>query len=283
VRYGVFQEGGKLLAGFHLYSERTLGVKVLRNPPFTPQCGPFFRTTATNPVSALEANRVVLAAVADFLDSQRLAVVTISLNPYILDTLPFIWRDFKVVPRYTYILDLAVPLNELSRGMSPARRNDVSKATRDGLTACRTDDLREVRDLVLQSLARQGAQVALRHLDAILFRFSNPNNSYAFTTYCDGAAVASCFIVHDRSRAYYLLGGYNEKLGHHGAGSLALFAAIRHSKEIGLQSFDFEGSMIPAIERYFRGFGGLLTPYATVNKAWLPLEMGLKLARRRLF
>lgn len=61
------------------------------------------------------------------------------------------------------------------------------------------------------------------------------------------------------------------------AGASTVFEAIQHSQEIGLKAFDFEGAVISAIERYFRGFGGTLTPYFTVNKAWLPLEMALKM------
>ena len=62
------------------------------------------------------------------------------------------------------------------------------------------------------------------------------------------------------------------QLAHHGA-----------AKDRGLAIFDFEGSVILPIERYFRGFGGTLTPIISVHKAWLPLEMGLKLVRRSLF
>ena len=54
-------------------------------------------------------------------------------------------------------------------------------------------------------------------------------------------------------------------------------AAILKAKEMGLQVFDFEGSIVPPIERYFRGFGGKLTPIFSVHKAWLPIEIGLKM------
>ena len=54
------------------------------------------------------------------------------------------------------------------------------------------------------------------------------------------------------------------------AGAACMQAAISKAKELGLKLFDFEGSTIPAIERYFRGFGGELVQYLTVNRAWLP-------------
>jgi hypothetical protein len=282
-RYGVFQKNGDLIAGFHLYKIRMLGMTVLRNPPFTPHCGPFFKINAKNQVAILEAKRDILEAIADFLDNGSHAIVSVSLVPTIQDAVPFIWRKFKVVPGYTYILDLAVSLDELKRRMSPVRRNDISKAVRDGLVVRQIADPAVVRDLVMETFSRQRVSSCSQYLNEILFHFSNESNSYTFMTYRGDTAIACCFIVHDSKTAYYLLGGYRDDEKHHGAGALALLEAIKHAKELGLAAFDFEGSMIPAIEKYFRGFGGRLTPYFTVNKAWLPLEMALKFVKRHMF
>jgi hypothetical protein len=120
-------------------------------------------------------------------------------------------------------------------------------------------------------------------LEAILFRYAQPSNSYAFSTCRQGKPIATCFIVHDEQTAYYLLGGYDAQDRHHGAGALAVVEAIKFAQDLGLKTFDFEGSVMPAIERYFRGFGGLFTSYYTVNRAWLPVEMLLKLGHRGLF
>jgi hypothetical protein len=53
---------------------------------------------------------------------------------------------------------------------------------------------------------------------------------------------------------------------------------------LGIKYFDFEGSMLPQIEIFFRGFGGQLVPYYNrINKAKLPLEILLKFYKRELF
>jgi hypothetical protein len=51
----------------------------------------------------------------------------------------------------------------------------------------------------------------------------------------------------------------------------------------GCKVFDFEGSTIPRVEPFIRGFGGTLTPYYSAAKAWLPLECVLKLRHRGYF
>ena len=62
--------------------------------------------------------------------------------------------------------------------------------------------------------------------------------------------------------SYYILGGYDVDERHHGASAIAMWEAIKFTKEeLGLNQFDFEGSMVQQIERFFRKYGGKLTPY----------------------
>lgn len=283
VRHGMFTEAGELVAGFCLQKRHMLGMSVLRMPPFTPQCGPFHRIQARNPVAVLESRRKILEAMAAFLDQRSHVLVALSLELAVQDMLPFYWRKFKVSPRYTYRIDLSVPMETIKDNMDSKRRSNISKAVRDGLTVRPVTDMAIVRDLVLATFDRQNMRIHRVGIDRILFQFAQPSNSYAYATYREETPIACTFMVYDRTTAYYLLGGYRKEEQHPGAGPLAILAAIEHAKTQGLQTFDFEGSMVPAIEKYFRGFGGQLTPYFTVNKAWLPVEMLLQCVKRELF
>ena len=280
---GLFDEGGTLVGGTSIYQERRMGLRIWRRAPFTPTCGPFLEPKARNPVAVVEERRAALECLADHLSRESPALCMLPLDRRIQDALPFFWRGFKVVPNYTYLLDLAPAPEELLKNMSPERRKNIGKTGRDGLVVRAETDLRVVRELVLGTFRRQEKSVDEPCLDAVLFRYARPSNSFAFVTCREGKPIAACFVVHDGRTAYYLLGGYHAEEKHHGAGAAALFAAIRQAKELGLSTFDFEGSMIPAIERYFRGFGGRPTPYFTVNKAWLPVEFALKLWKRNVF
>lgn len=282
-RFGIHDAGGALRGGFCVFREQRLRLTVFRNPPLTPCIGPFFEPRARHPVAQLEERRDVLTALAEFLEHLRPAIVSVSLARWVSDGLPFYWRNYKVVPQYTYLLPLDQTEEALLAAMSVGRRNDIQKAIRDGLNAERTDDYSTIADMVETTFARQGKEVKRESMKSILFSFARPDNSYAFTVWSNGAPVAGVFVIHDSRTAYYLLGGYGSESNHHGAGALAVFAAIRHARELGLHTFDFEGSVIPPIEKYFRGFGGKLSPYYRVNKAWLPLEMALKFTRRELF
>lgn len=280
---GIFDNGGTLVGGLSLYHERRYGLRIIRRAPFTPTCGPFLEVGARNPVAVLEARRSVLECLTEYLESVGPAVCMLSLDRGVTDILPFFWHGWKCIPGYTYVIDLRMSVDQLIKNMSSDRRKNLSKATRDELDVRLTTEMNIVQDLVVATFERQGKQLNRTYLGAVLFKYANQSNSFAFTAYRGNEPIATCFVVHDAQTAYYLLGGYRNDNRHHGAGASAMFAAIQHAKEIGLTKFDFEGSMIPAIERYLRGFGGQLTTYFTVNKAWFPIEILLKGIKRNIF
>jgi len=281
--YGIYDKGNNLIGGFSTYKEKKFSFKIYRNPPFTPCAGPFLEIKAKNPVAVMDICKKVLSLMAEFMESLSYSIISISLNKNIVDTQPFIWRKFKVIPGYTYILDLSKSIEDIRKEMSVGRRNDMKKALKDELIAEKVNDFKIVKSLVLKTFSRQEKKLNKYYLNKILFRFANDNNSFAFVTFKDDKAIAASFCVYDKDTAYYLLGGYDYESRHHGAGALAVWEAIKYAKELGLKYFDFEGSMVPEIERYFRGFGGELTPYYRINKAKLPLEILLKFFKRELF
>jgi len=281
--YGIYDKGDNLIGGFHLYKQKKFGLTIYRNPPFTPTIGLFLQIKAKNPVVIMNKWKEVLSSMADFFEKLPYSVISVSLNKNIVDTQPFIWRKFKVIPGYTYIIDLEKSTENIRKNMSVVRRNDINKALRDGLIAKYNDNLEIVKSLVLKTFLRQNKKVNKYHLDKVLFEFAKKNNSFSFVSFQNNKFIAIVFCIYDKSTAYYLLGGYDSKNSHHGAGALAMWEAIKFAKKLGIKYFDFEGSMVPQIEKYFRGFGGKLTPYYRINKAKLPLEILLKFYKRELF
>ncbi|MDQ7786439.1 MAG: GNAT family N-acetyltransferase [Thermodesulfovibrionales bacterium] len=282
-RYGIFSDGGEMIGGFIIYRERMFGLSVYRDPPYTPMIGPFLRVDASNPVAIMSRWKDAVDAMANLIERLPYSIVSLSLNTVLVDTQPFIWKKFKVTPVYTYILDLTMPLDELLKRMSNERRKNIQKATKDGLSVKEVTNYEDIASLVLKTFARQNQQINTEYMRKILFTFANRNNSYAFVTLKENLPVACSFVIHDDTTAYYLLGGYDNELKHHGAGALSMWEAIKQAKQLGLQRFDFEGSMLPHIERYFRGFGGTLKPYFRINKARILYEIVLKFIRRELF
>ena len=282
-RLGIYDAGGNLRGGFCVWEERRFGLCVLRNPPYTPMIGPFYEPRASNPAARTDEQRAVVEALADYLTPAHAAVASLGLSLGITDILPFYWHGWKVVPHYTYRIDLAQPEDALMAAMSKQQRNSINKAVKDGILVEEAADTSELRPLVLKTFARQSKALTHRVMDGLFTSYPPGKNSYCCIAKHQGVPIAGEYFVHDSRTAYALAAGYDEARAHKGAGALTMWNAILKAKEMGLKVFDFEGSVIPAIERYFRGFGGSLKPYFTVNRAWLPIEIALKLARRNVF
>lgn len=280
---GIYDKGDNLIGGFTIYEEKKFGLRIFRNPRFTPTIGPFLEVKAKNPVAVMDMWKEALSLLADFLDNFHSSIISVSLSRNVIDTQPFIWKKFKVVPGYTYVVGLNEPIDNIRGNMSAEKRNDINKATRDGLLVEQVNNFEVVKSLVFKTFLRQELSVNKDYLSKILFEFATGDNSFAFVTFKDNSPIAASFCVYDKETAYYLLGGYDYEKKHHGAGALATWEAIKYAQQLGLKYFDFEGSMVPQIERYFRGFGGRLTPYYRINKAKLPVEILLKFFKRELF
>jgi hypothetical protein len=281
-RIGIYDAGGALRGGFCVWEERRFGLRILRNPPYTPQIGPFFEPRASNAAARTDEQRAVVDAMAEYLANSGAAVVSLGLSLGITDALPFYWRGWKVVPHYTYRIDLAEGEPSLQAAMSSERRKNLRKSVADSVSVAEEMGAGPMRALIEHTFARQGKAFSLASADLVFSAFPPGSRSYCMIASAGGRPMAGVYVVHDGRTAYYLMGGYAEG-AHHGAGALAMWHAILKAKELGLEVFDFEGSVIPPIERYFRGFGGELTPILSVHKAWLPLEMALKLYRRQWF
>lgn len=281
-RLGLYDSANSLLGGFCVWEQRKFGLRILRNPPLTPYVGPFFKYRATNAAAKTEERRRVAEAMATWLDQENPAVVALSLAPNHTDSLPFYWRGFKVTPRFTYLMDLARKENALIQSMSTKMRHHIRKAKKDQLKVVETGDSSMVRGFVLRSFARQNKRLDEKQIESVFAAYPPGFNSYCMVTLFADEPVAGTYVVYDNHSGYYLLGGHSDQT-HHGAGPLAIWMSIQRAIQLGLSIFDFEGSIIPPIERYFRGFGGRLTPYYGIYKAWIPLEIVLKFFRRSLF
>ncbi|MBC7861585.1 MAG: GNAT family N-acetyltransferase [Bacteroidia bacterium] len=281
--FSVMDKGNKVAAMFFLFSSRTMKILNLKCPPFTQHCGLIFNTLPGNRYANNKFIKEITSAICDCLEESRMSVRSVSFPHTLNDMQCFYWKNYKVIPQYTYIIPLLPGWNEIMGNMSPEKKNVFEKAKGEQLDCRLTTDYKIVKDLVIKSYERKNMKIDTESIDKILFDFASDKNSFAYVTYFKNKPSAAAFCIHNGCTAYYLLGGYDPEYKHNSSGVLAVLNCIRNSKEMGFEFFDFEGSMLPEVEKYFRGFGGELVPYFMVNKAPVLMEMGLKSMKRTRF
>jgi hypothetical protein len=279
--YGVFNKE-KLVASFFVNITRKKGVSLYRNPPYTPHCGLLIVNNAKNNAKYLSNNKEIIEGIVDFFRSKNIPLLNISLPVGVNDGQPFLWKNYKVSLSYTYILKLNDSIETVIASFDSKLKSDISKATKDGLIVKRNFNNQIVKELVYKTFSRQ-KKIVNTTIDDILFNFSNNDNSFSFVTYYNNKPSAVAFCIYNQKCVYYLLGGYDSDNRHRGAGPLAVLSAIKYSKLLGIKVFDFEGSMIPNIEVYFRKYGGELVPKLDIHRAMLPLELLLKFKFRNIY
>lgn len=256
--YGCYK-GEELLGGMATASHREGGLRKAVHPALTPYLG---MVTAPQPgkyVTAVSNEKKMAAALADRLQEDHDLVRT-NFAPETVDLQPFIWEGFDVTVGYTYRLDIS-DLDAAWDAMDSSRRRDVRSAEKEDVRI-EEGTVDDVLAMVRETFERKGRSVgfdraARDHDDAL----REAGRARAFVARDDDdRRLAAAYLVWDDKRAYYLLGGHDGT--HHGAMAATMWDAIRTTaEEIGLEEFDFEGSMDPGVERFFRKWGGQITPY----------------------
>jgi len=81
----------------------------------------------------------------------------------------------------------------------------------------------------------------------------------------NGKSHCGGYFANDGKTVYYLMGAGDPDLRKSGASSLLVWKGIEWASAAGMP-FDFEGSMVEPIERFFRAFGAVQTPYFNIKK-----------------
>lgn len=275
VQCAILNNNNDVIGCFIYYRFRKSFFKFIITPPFSPNIDLFYLNPAESVVGVNSFNKDILSEVATYFDGLGASYMNINLPDNTIDTQPFTWKGYTSKSRYSYLIDLSLSKEELWNNLSSEKRKSLNKAIKDELVISETTDYKLVNALIIKSLSRNDKAKNLEVIQNILFSFASSTNSYAFVAYQNGAAVGATFCVIDKTKAIYLFGGSENK--HHGAGVSCMWQSILKAKELNLKYFDFEGSMNISIERYFREFGGKLSPYFCVEKINMGLNLLLKL------
>ncbi len=281
---GIYKDEHQLTGGFYYLKTKKLGFDFIKLPPYTPHCGLFFYSESKNRSSGNSFSKEIMQEVCNYFSSLKSALTILAFPSNIVDLQVFIWAKYKVVPNYTYKINLKNSLEDIRSNFDPKNRNAINKAIKEEVeTNLNSLPQQEVFQFFKDNLSSTGANIYEPVLQKIMFEFSVTANSFHFTATKNKELVGIVFCIFDKNVCYYLLGGVNKKAGIQGINNLLVQQSIEKAKELGCEVFDFEGSMLKGVEKFFRSFGPELVPYFTVNKAVLPLELVLKFKKRELF
>lgn len=260
----VVKRGNEVVARLPYSMEKRYGLTILAQPPLTPALGPWLQIPDAKPAKQLSRQKMLIWELLEMLPKYDL--FNQGFHSSITNWLPFYWKGFEQTTRYTYVLRDLSDLNKIWGSFSGHTRRNIRKA--QGRVIVKTNfEIDRFLDLNEKTFRRQGKALPysrefVRRLDSACVNQKARRIFYAEDS--SGQVHAAIYILWDEQSAYYLMGGEDPELRNSEASSLLMWQAIQFASTVTKQ-FDFEGSMIQPIERFFRGFGTQQVPYSFIT------------------
>lgn len=261
----LIENDGVVQASLPFVTHQRLGMTIITQPPLTQNLGPWLRPSTAKYAKRLGQEKDVIQRL--FAQLPKHDLYRQNWHYSRTNWLPLYWQGYEQTTRYTYRFDNISDLNQIWSGFQENIRTDIRKAEKQ--LKVRTDlhlqTFIELNNKVFQrqNLALPYTQELLQKIDAATARQNARQSFIAEDNH--GRHHAGVYIVWDKETAYYLMGGGDPDLRNSGATSLCMWHAIQFTANQG-KNFDFEGSMIEPVERFFRAFGAQQTPYFAISK-----------------
>jgi len=191
-----------------------------------------------------------------------------NFNYDITNWLPFYWKGFSQTTRYSYIINDTSNIDNIYKQIRSNIRSDIKKAKSQKIEITTSNNIEDFYKIDTLTFERQKKKTPytfnfIKKLDQACTK--NNSREILFAKDKKGDIHAVAYLVWDKEEMYYLMGGGDPNLRNSGATGLLLWESIKLASEKDLK-FNFEGSMIEPVERFFRAFGAKQTPYFQVYK-----------------
>lgn len=260
------ERDGRIVASMPIFEKSLFCFKGIGMPNLTQTLGPYIKFPLGQKYeTALSFQKEMLQDLIEALPKTDFFIQ--SFNYQITNWLPFYWAGFEQKTRYTYVLEDLKDLDCVWKNFNNKLRTDIRKAEKI-LTIDNSDNLEAFYEINRKAFSRQNLSIPyslefLRKIDGACSK--NSCRRIFFAVDSKENIHGGVYIVWDHNSAYYLMGGYTPELKNSNATSLLLWEAIKFSSTV-VNRFDFEGSMIRPIERFFRSFGAVQKPYFHIYK-----------------
>ena len=261
------EKGGSIVGSLPYCIDRKLRFTFIRMPELTQTLGPYVTYPKNQKYyKRLSWEKEIYTALIEQLP--RCVSFSQSFSPLVTNWLPFYWAGFKQTTRYTYrIANIDTDILE-SEYETDIRRRRRRKAENNGVFIEEINSVNDFFSINAKTFSRRNMQIpyskaivqniydsCLNHNAVKMFAAKTP----------DGTIIAVNFLVYDDVTVYYLMGGIDPDKKDFGGMDLIQHHSILFALTTG-RIFDFEGSMIESIEKYFRSFGAIQIPYFHVQK-----------------
>ncbi|EHI99332.1 hypothetical protein CDLVIII_2733 [Clostridium sp. DL-VIII] len=264
------QKGGQIMAALPYYFIGTKNNIRILQPKLTQTNGIWIKYPKNQKYSTrLSYEKKIIEEIANKLEKLPIIRYEQNFKYTFTNWLSLYWRGFKQTTRYSYVIENLTDLDKIFKEFDSSKRQNIRKAEK--LIKVKEDlNIEEVYRLSKMAFTKQGIQIPyslefLKRLDYACNVHKSRKIFYAEDF--SGRIIAAIYIVWDEESAYYIAGGEDPEFKKSQAIVLLIWEAIKFSSKR-TNKFDFEGSMIKPIERFFSSFGAEQKQYFNISKEY---------------
>lgn len=264
----LIEDEKNIIAAMPYYITIRNNKKIITKAKLTQNNGVWIKYPKNQKISSrLSYEERIINQVCDFIEILSLDKYEQQYHYNFTNWLPFFWRYYKEITRYTYVIENTVNIEEIKKNYSSKIRNKINNAKKI-LKVEEKKDLTNFYKINKLSFERQNIEIPYsfeffknlfkecdkRNCCKLLFAVDSENNIHSVA-----------MIVWDEESVYYLLNGTDPDFKQYQGNALLIDRSIEIAYELG-KKFDFEGSVIKNIEQSFRQYGGIPKPYFRIYK-----------------
>lgn len=241
-------------------------------PSFTPYMGP----RLIYPVNLNEYDRISFEnkVIKDLIEKLPVfAEIKFKWSRDYTNWLAFYWNKFQQQSSYTYIIQDTSNTDFLFSQFKKSIQRQIRKAS-EFLQIRTSEQANEVIQMLQLSLGEPSKHLVNKELLLKLHRVAHAKKQSCILEAVDAneKVIGAIYLIWDQQEMIYLYGGYDDQINDSGAMPLLFWTALQKAHEMQL-SFNFEGSMLQGVERFFRSFGTIQTPVFTIEKKSFPYKL----------
>jgi lipid II:glycine glycyltransferase (peptidoglycan interpeptide bridge formation enzyme) len=259
-------DNGQVSGWFPFVLEKRFGLRMLNQPALTQTLGPWVSESSESKYEKLSREHSTFKQLINKLPAfdhfhQR-------FHPSLTNLLTFQWEGFQQNTRYTYVLDGIEDVETTYKQFLGKQRSAIKSAS-NKLKVIEDVDIDTILNLATHTFERQGRK--LPYPRELLHRIDEAVQNHGFRVAVKvvdeyGEIHSAGYVVGDSRRAYLLVTGQDPRFRGSGSGELMHWELIKAASAY-TSVFDFEGSMLEGVERFYRRFNSKQVPYSSIEKS----------------
>ncbi len=275
------EKGGQITALLPYYLRKRGKGRYITQPHLTQTNGIWIKYPPNQKYrKKLAYEKKVMTEIINQLDELNLDSYNQNFHYSQTNWLPFYWKGFKQTTRYTYVIEDLKNIESVFLNFNQSKKKEIKRAEKivsiiDNFTL---KDFYEINKLTFK---RQNLKIPfsfglINKIDVVC-KENNCRKIY-FAVDKKNRIHTVLYCIYDDRFIFPIMGGSDPNLRNRYANSLIHFEAMKFASKNNLK-YDFEGSMIPGVEDFFRAFGAIQKPYFNISKNYKKVNIFKIIAR----